>query len=104
MRKKFRKVKGFDGTREQLKQQDQHLTSKILESLQKKSRQEIEDEISTALEGNSEKSDEQPEFSEMQSDYMPLLDNELIITGHHIQLPNNLAYISFFEEAPMEFK
>ncbi|CAG9320787.1 unnamed protein product [Blepharisma stoltei] len=103
IRKRFRKIKGIDGTREDLKEHDKLLSSKILSSLQKKKRQTQDNDVSTTLDENSVK-DEECEKSESFPEFMPLEEDELIITGHHISNPFSSATVSsYYEEAPVEF-
>mmetsp|Transcript_8194 Transcript_8194/g.8048 ORF Transcript_8194/g.8048 Transcript_8194/m.8048 type:complete len:88 (+) Transcript_8194:496-759(+) len=68
------------------------------------SEKEQGNEASKNLDENSAKHEEKIEHSESFLDFMPLEDNELIITGHHISNPYVLNMSSYYyEEAPAEF-
>ncbi|CAG9310248.1 unnamed protein product [Blepharisma stoltei] len=103
LRKRFRKIKGYDGTRDDIKQHNKFLSAKILGSLKKMTEKIQDNEVSTNLDENSIKREEKIQNSDSFADFMPLVDNELIITGHHISNPYILNMNSYHEEAPAEF-
>lgn len=86
LRKQFRKMKGTDATREQLKKYDSQLTCSIISSIKKKLRQQT-------------KTDKPLEDF---ADVLDFPDEDMMITGTTIDLPLFLPQIEV-EEAPVEF-
>jgi len=104
LRKQFRKMKGTDATRDQLKKYDLQLTSAILATLRKKIKQQKKAETFTQA---SEEFFDYPESLEVNPpdcpELSPLQDDEMIIQGHHINLPSPMQPFDV-EEGPAEFE
>ncbi|CAG9330768.1 unnamed protein product [Blepharisma stoltei] len=101
LRKQYRRLKGSDGTREQLRKHDKQLTMSILAALHKKNRQKRANSFAKAKEefyGNDENMIESPPSLPD----LPLEETDFIITGHQIPLPPPVSPV-YFEEAPVEF-
>lgn len=101
LRKQFRRLKGCDGTRDQLRKHDKQLTLSILTNLHKKNRQKRCNSFNKAKEEFFGYEDE-PVMSPPSLPDFTLEETEFIITGHQISLPPPASPF-YFEEAPMEF-
>lgn len=88
LKKEFRKVYGFDGSRDELKHREQELCGLILTNIQNKARTRLKETFDYSLEKFYENSDSgtfaPPDLPRL----MPIEISPLLITGFHINTPN----------------